>query len=259
MPEITPTEYTCKNCNHTFTKNYCNGCGQKKASRITNAHLVHEVLHATLHADKGIFPFIKRLVLSPGIVAREYVDGSRKIFNPMQFLILSIGFVILLMSLTHYYEMIEVLQAETLKETPAHMKEVQEKLKGVNTFIQKNSNLLILILMPFFAFFGKLLFKKEQHNYAEHLMIAVFAVCLSNMLTGAMLLFSYFFEFSLTTILVCTFLFTTLSLWLTYQQFYRMNWFTALWKSLTIYLLTMLIQVAISGIISFCIVILAKH
>jgi hypothetical protein len=259
MPENTSAEYTCKNCNHTFTKNYCNGCGQKKASRITNAHLVHEVVHATLHADKGIFPFMKRLVLSPGIIAREFIDGNRKIFNPMQFLVLSIGFVILLMSLTHFYESIELLQEETLKNAPPHMKEAQEKIKGFQTFIQKNSNLIILVLMPVFAFFGKLLFKKQQHNYAEHLMIAVFAMCLSNVLTGVMLIFSYFFVFSMPIILACTVLSTTVSFWLTYKQFYQMNWFTAFWKSMTVYISTMLIYIVIITFITVGIIAFAKH
>jgi hypothetical protein len=257
MSEITPTEYTCTNCNQTFTKNFCNGCGQKKVSRITNAHLVHEVMHVALHADKGIFPFMKRLVLSPGIIAREFIEGKRKIFNPLQFLVLSVGFVIVLMSLTHFYESIEILHAESLREAPPEMKASQEKLKGFMLFIQKNSNFIILVLLPIFAFFGKVLFKKQQHNYAEHLMIAVFAMCLSNVLTGVMLVFSYFFAFGIPTILASTVVFSTVSLWFTYKQFYQMNWFTAFWKSISVYLLTMLIYIVIIAIITVFIVALS--
>ena len=257
MSEINVSENTCKNCNHTFTKQYCNGCGQKNASRITNAHLIHEVMHAVLHADMGIFPFIKRLVLSPGILAKEYIDGKRKIFNPIQFLVLSVGFVILLMTLTHFYESIEMLQEKTLTDTSPNMKAMQEKLKGFQSFIQKNGNIIILILMPIFAFFGKLLFKKHDNNYAEHLMISVFAVSLSNLLTLIMLICSYFIGFNLTTILVATFCTTVGSFCLTYKQFYKINFITAFWKSITVYLLTMFVQIAISAIISSCILLFA--
>lgn len=256
MTEITASETICKNCNQTFTKHYCNGCGQKKASRITNAHLVHEIMHVALHADKGIFPFIQRLILSPGLMAREFADGKRKIFNPIQFLVLSLGFVILLMSLTHFYENIELWQSKNLYAAPPNMKAMQEKLKGFNTFIQKNGNIIILILMPIFAFFSKLLFNKKDSNYAEHLMIIVFALSLSNVITGAMLLTSYFIGFSVVTILVTTFIITVTSLGLTYKQYYKIKWFTAFWKSTVVYSLTMLVQIILSAIISAFILIL---
>ncbi len=257
MSEINLSENICRNCNHTFTKNYCNGCGQKNASRINSAHLVHEVMHVALHADMGVFPFVKKLIVSPGLLAKEYVDGKRKIFNPLQFLVLSVGLVMLLMSITHFYHNVELWQAKNLAATPPNMKEAEEKVKGFQSLIQKNGNVIILILMPIFAFFAKLLFKKQENNFAEHLMIAVFAVSMSNVLTSLMLIGGYFIEFNIVTILAMTFIITITSFTLTYKQFYRINWFTAIFKSLAIYLLAMLIEVAISAIISACILLLA--
>ncbi len=252
MPDLNTSENTCKNCNYTFTKQYCNGCGQKNAARITLAHLGHDVMHAVLHADKGIFPYIKRLMLRPGVMAREYIAGKRKVFNPMQFLVLSVGFVVLLMTLTNYYGKIEVWQAESM---PANSPAIQEKLKSLDTFIKKNGNLIVFFLVPFFALFGSMLFSKKKNNYAEHLMLSVFALSLSNILTVIMLVSNYFIGFEMMITIILTSIFTVTSFFLTYKQFYQINWFSALWKSIIIYLLTMMISMIVSMLIGFGIVI----
>lgn len=246
MPEITASENICKNCNHTFTKHYCNGCGQKKATRITTEHLAHEVMHATLHADKGIFPFISRLILSPGLIAREYIDGKRKIFNPVQFLMLSIGFVIALMSITHFYENVEIWQS---KSTAGNSSAMQQKLIGYDSFIKKNGNILVIFLIPIFAFFGKMVFSKQNHNYAEHIMLSVFVISLSNILTGVMLALNYFVGLAPMWVIVCTLFITIFSFFLTYKQFYQINWFKALWKSIIMYSLAMIAYMILTIII----------
>jgi len=251
MSETSNTENYCKNCNHTFTKQYCNGCGQKNAHRITIPHLGHEVMHATLHADKGIFPFMKRILVSPGIMAKEYIDGKRKTFNPMQFLMLSIAFVILMMTLTHFYERVELWEAQSISaDQSAAQAKMQEKLKGFNTFIKKNGNLMVLFLMPIFAFFGSLLFRKRNNNYAEHLMISVFAICLSNMLTAIMLTTYYFLGVGVTPIVVSTLAITVFSFFLTYKQFYQLAWFQAVWRSITVYSLTMIVYVILAFVVT---------
>ncbi|MES2653291.1 MAG: DUF3667 domain-containing protein [Bacteroidota bacterium] len=250
MADINASENTCKNCNYTFTKQYCNGCGQKNAARITLAHLSHDVMHAVLHADKGIFPYIKRLILNPGVMAREYIAGKRKVFNPMQFLVLSVGFVMLMMTFTNYYGKMEIWEAESMAANP---QAIQEKLKGFNTFIKKNSNLIVFFLIPFFALFGSMLFSKKKNNYAEHLMLSVFALSLSNILTLIMLISCYFIGFGIMTSLILTSIITVTSFFLTYKQFYQINWFSALWKSIITYMLTMMVSMIVSTVVGFCI------
>jgi hypothetical protein len=240
MEKIATAEKICKNCDQTFTKNYCNECGQKDTHRISIGHLAHDAMHVTLHADKGIFPYIAWLVVSPGVVARGYIDGKRKIFNPLQFLLMSIGLVILMMALTHFYEHVEEMQKQNTASVPDV--EVQlKKLEGFNVFIQKNTNLLALLLLPIFAFFGNLLFRKRNDNYAEHIMISVFAISLSNVLTIFVLGIAYFTKMDLTMVTIATFFVTLSSFFLTYKQCYALNWLQAVWKTLVVYSGTMLV------------------
>lgn len=254
MTDLTTPEITCKNCNHTFTKQYCNGCGQKKAERITVSHLMHDVVHAVLHADKGIFPYIKRLLLAPGALAKDYIAGKRKTFNPMQFLMLSIGFVILLMTLTGFYEKVEVLQAQT---AAAGQLEMQAKLNGFNTFVKKNGTIIVFFLLPIFAFFSKLLFNKQNNNYAEHLMLSVFTMSASNVLTAVMLVVYHFLGIGIMPIMISTLCLTILCFFVIYNQFYQLSWLAVLWRSVVVYLLTMIVYMFTSMIIAIFILIFA--
>ncbi len=253
MSEINVPENICKNCNHTFTKQFCNVCGQKNVSRITNAHLVHEVIHAVLHADKGIFPYIYRLVSTPGVMAREYINGKRKVFNPIQFLILSIGFLVLLMTLTHFYESVEALQP---KNTLVNRPEVQQLL-AFNELIAKNGNIIVFMLIPIFAFFGNLLFAKQKNNYAEHFMLAIFTISLSNVLTSVLLPSYYLIGIGITATIISTLFITLFSFCIIFKQFYQIHWFQALWRGIAVYALSMIIYMIVIAIVMVGIVVVS--
>ncbi len=85
----------CKNCNREFSKNYkyCPYCGQAATTeRLNFHHLTHDIVHAFIHADKGVVLLFKELTYKPGRVARLYVEGKRKkYFNPFSFLVLMVA------------------------------------------------------------------------------------------------------------------------------------------------------------------------
>ncbi len=72
----------CENCGNSFTKNYCNNCGQKSdVPRFTFKHIFEEALHAFTHADKSLLSFARKLIIDPGGVAREYIiKKTKKLF-----------------------------------------------------------------------------------------------------------------------------------------------------------------------------------
>ena len=81
----------CKNCNASFEGKFCSNCGQPASiHRLTIRHFLHELFHAMTHADKGFLLLARELLIRPGYVAREYVDGKRKkYFNPLSFLVIT--------------------------------------------------------------------------------------------------------------------------------------------------------------------------
>src|SRR5450432_1859131 len=85
----------CKGCGTSLstTYNFCPVCGEAAhLHRLDIKHILHEFVHAFVHADKGIFLLIKQLASEPGKSALSYVNGSRKkIFNPVSFLLIAGG------------------------------------------------------------------------------------------------------------------------------------------------------------------------
>lgn len=82
----------CLNCGQNLTGPFCSQCGQKETHRYTVGHVLHELLHVFTHADKGIFSFAKNILVKPGTVALDLVEGRRKrYFNLFQYLLLIVG------------------------------------------------------------------------------------------------------------------------------------------------------------------------
>ena len=62
-------------------------------------HILHDLQHAFLHADKGILYLIKEMAYRPGYVALEFVQGQRKkYFNPFSFLVIVVAISTVFMS-----------------------------------------------------------------------------------------------------------------------------------------------------------------
>ena len=85
----------CHNCGIRLTGPFCAACGQKAVPLSVTMHeFVHELTHETLHVDGRIFQSIRRLLLSPGFLTREYIQGHRaRWISPIRlYLIFSVAF-----------------------------------------------------------------------------------------------------------------------------------------------------------------------
>lgn len=153
----------CLNCGTALQPgaNFCTQCGQKADThRLNFHHIWHDLVHAFTHADKGIFPLIAQLVIRPGTVAREYVDGKRKkYFNPFTFAFVVVGFasVILIGSGFASFSGGSAMPANPISK-----------------FLDKHVNLLIFFNIPLLALFNRLLFRRSETNYSENLVLAAF-------------------------------------------------------------------------------------
>ncbi|GAB3348621.1 DUF3667 domain-containing protein [Lysobacter tyrosinilyticus] len=71
----------CANCGRTVgapEQHYCPGCGQPTpAHRIDWHFLGHEIEHSVLHMDRGVLYTLKSLMLRPGQLIRDYLEGRR--------------------------------------------------------------------------------------------------------------------------------------------------------------------------------------
>ncbi|HEX8331987.1 MAG TPA: hypothetical protein VF622_05150 [Segetibacter sp.] len=235
-------EHVCKNCNNTFTESFCNKCGQKEANRITTSHVAHDLLHVFVHADKGVFTFMSRVVFYPGIIARDFVEGKRKIFNPFQYLIFAVGFILFLMAQSHFYEELENYNAETTSKLPSYFK---TGMQDFYAFVKKQGNIITFFTIPVYALFSWLCFKKREHNYPEHFTIIVFAMCQTYTLNAFLLLALMIFNVSTLSTATLSLLLMLFSFSLTYKQFYKLSWLTATWKGIVVFMTAYVVQVSI--------------
>ena len=169
---------TCKNCGSALTGNFCASCGQTaNVHRITFGHFAHEFFHAFTHTDKGILLLMKELVIKPGHVAREYLDGKRKkYFNPLTFLIILASVYAYFGSKSGYFMALSAASNQGPARHPIHA-----EVMGIMDVYGK---IIAVFLTPvLISFFSWLFFIRSKNNLAECLV-------LNSMLMGQVYLYT---------------------------------------------------------------------
>ncbi len=117
----------CLNCGHPFfgQENFCSDCGQKnKGSLLTFGNFIYEVFNGLFSWDAKFWKTIVPLLISPGYVSKEYVEGKRaKYSNPFRFYLTVSIIFFLILGLTSTFSGFNLLQKE--KTTTSSEKEVE--------------------------------------------------------------------------------------------------------------------------------------
>jgi len=167
----TPNTVTCKNCGNIFTGNFCNICGQKVInSRFLFKQILIDFFEATFNLDKGFFFTLILLLTNPKKVINEYLSGrTKRYFNPIKYLIIIAGLSALIVIATKSFDKnLDVVNSISSDEISS------VGLKIIN-FMKSYINIIMLMLVPFFAFSFKLFFLRTKLNYTEHLIINCYA------------------------------------------------------------------------------------
>ncbi|MEO7990558.1 MAG: DUF3667 domain-containing protein [Chryseolinea sp.] len=170
---MTSPTLICKNCSAPLTGKFCQECGQKADThKITLSHLFHEFFHALTHTDKGILLLVKEMILRPGFVAKEYIDGKRKkYFNPFSFLVIASAIYALVVMKSGYFEAMGgggngVRSFGRMPEQFAmYMRESME------IFIHHGKIISLVLVVPLMTFLSWIFFKKPRYNFAENLVL----------------------------------------------------------------------------------------
>ena len=67
----------CADCGAEVTGNFCSNCGQAAHVHRTLLHLGEELLHGVMHFDGRFWRTLPLLILNPGRLTREWVQGKR--------------------------------------------------------------------------------------------------------------------------------------------------------------------------------------
>ncbi|TAI47870.1 DUF3667 domain-containing protein [Flagellimonas allohymeniacidonis] len=193
----------CLNCHEPIAKkaSFCLYCGAKVVQeRITLKRILSDFVETFFGWDNKYFFTTWSLVVRPHVVLEEYASGVRKKYvPPLTYLI--IGATLVLFSLTFFLDTYmndlqginENLKASfgipEVKNTEGLEGQVSQEIQGQ---IIKYFNLVTLILIPIYALFTSLIYRKT-YNYAEHLVF-------NSYIQGTSLVFIFiFFYISLLT------------------------------------------------------------
>ena len=164
-------ELNCQNCNLIISDNFCGNCGQKKYKRIDKKYIWDEIQYTFLHTNKGFLYSVKNILKNPGKTAKEFIEGNRvNHYKPIL-----LAFVLSGISAFISFKIIGLKEIMANYYAEQHLNSAF--MNDYLTIASSYNSIIMLLLIPFFAFFTKLAFRKWGHNYYEHIVINSYLLC----------------------------------------------------------------------------------
>ncbi len=177
----------CGNCGRAIdgpAQKFCPACGQATpVHRIDWQFMAHELEHSVLHMDRGILYSLKELMLRPGRLMRDYLEGRRaRQAKPLLLLMVMAAVVVFLSkyilgggvidaSLPH----VDFRAAGAGGKAALDPAEMQVAFTAVGDLMDRNFAAFTLLLLPVEAMAFRLAFGRVgKLNYPEWLVITAF-------------------------------------------------------------------------------------
>ena len=191
---MSKAETDCPTCHTHYAGNYCPRCGQSaKVSRFSIKSALLNFIDVWGMGNRGMYHSLRDLILRPGYMIRDYLDGMRMAYFPpfkMLFilttfsLIVNYGFNI---KRTTYDEHRQdaLIHVDQTAANDKESKEIGHKaFRLINNFQQKYPNmasLLTVVLMSVFLFpFFRRMKTRTDLRYTELLVAMIYS---ANMMT----------------------------------------------------------------------------
>lgn len=242
----------CANCLRAIDasdQRFCPACGQPTPVHRIDWHFIgHELEHSVLHMDRGILFTLRQLVLRPGDLIRDYIEGRRaNLVKPLLLLMILSAAIVFLSSMQGVGTMAQ-FAGETVTQN--------EVLRFVDDWMTRHFALVTIVLLPLEALAFKLMFGRTQSlNYPEWLVITAFLTAQTMVLWIVGLLLRYWMPQLLNWSAGLSFVYGIFSL----LQFFRgePRWKTVL-RSVAAYVVTLLMS-QVFGLVVGAIFALTRH
>jgi hypothetical protein len=188
----------CHNCGIRLNGPYCSACGQRALPLdLTFPEYFHEFSHELVHYDGRIFQTIRRLLLWPGFLTREYLQGHRARWIPPLRLYLTLSVIFFALSA---FSPLQTATTRGRAEDGWHFswrtgpqvdvtgagdedaEEAARKL-GFENAAAMNDTVnhavwawlprLMFLLVPLFAWLATRAYRRVDRNYLHHLIFAL--------------------------------------------------------------------------------------
>lgn len=155
---------TCKNCQSPINSKFCSQCGyDQQLQRIDGAYLLGE-LRSILNFDKGILFTIREMAMRPGESINTFISEDRnRLVKPIVFLILTSLVYTIAQQIFQFQDGYVVINDENTSA-----------VKFISSWIASNYGYANVLMALFIAFWLKIMFRKQDKNYFEILILLCF-------------------------------------------------------------------------------------
>lgn len=86
----------CANCDAPLADRYCGRCGQDSHASLSFGHFTHELVEGLFHVDSKFWRTLRTLLIRPGLLTQQYLDGKRNSYSPpfRSYLVISVAYFI---------------------------------------------------------------------------------------------------------------------------------------------------------------------
>lgn len=262
----------CQNCGEPLTGPFCAACGQKDEERILPLkQLLHEVFHDIVHLDARFLGTLK-LLLRPGALTLEYLQGRRvRWFPPFRlYLMVSLAFFALAAikpakkGIT--FTINRPAQVVTLDGRPVRDDSLGSRLAARAEEVNRNPTAfyakvmawiprVLFLLLPLFALLLKLAYLRTRTLFAVHAVFSLHEHAFAFLWFSVINLLGYVpYARSISGLLM---LYLPVHLLLGLKRVYRQGWFVTALKAGIIGLLHLLLALVVLVLTAVALMLLA--
>lgn len=169
----------CKSCNKTIKPSfdYCPYCGGRIVThRLGMKGTWREFVAPFFNWDNHFKKTLKDLLLRPHEVVEAFIQGAnRRYFHPFSLLMIYTTLALIVSKIIPTVIETNVLDVQLDENTVNNADSLEvlslEAYNKITYFFKNYYNIILILGIPISALINRLTFRKQRHNYAEHLII----------------------------------------------------------------------------------------
>ncbi len=190
----------CVTCGEPLSGRYCSQCGERSLDGHTYSlrHFAAEALENLAHLDGRILRTFRALLVRPGALAKDFLDGRRKPYlGPVQLFVTANLIYFLLQPFSGFVPFTTTLGVHTTQfwwsglatqmtsdRIAAKHIAFEQYQRDFNETAHLQGKTLLIIMVPFFAVIVWALYGRARRFYAEHLVFSFYAFAFLLIWTG---------------------------------------------------------------------------
>jgi len=149
----------CLNCGDPVPKNYCGNCGQKfQPTKLPLRLYLEDTVETLFNIDNRVFKTLKDLLLKPGKITTEYIDGHRASYLPPLRIYISVSLIYFFFAILTESTQVFLVNISADQYDSGYGKAIQTSM---------------FVLVPYFALITKWHHRKRDGYYIEYLIFAL--------------------------------------------------------------------------------------